>query len=352
MESPIISDRQTDRQTELFNCNFVKTILMLVVVIYHCMIYWSRDWFVGEPIYDAPILATIAQWMNTFHTQAFTLTSGYLFYYLKCEKGNYDRFLPFAVNKAKRLLIPYVFAASFWVIPFAVYYFEYSAWDILIRFGLGTSPSQLWFLLMLFEVFMVFYPLSGVFQQHNISGLLIVVFFYGVGIVIGAVFPDYFQFSRACMYSSLFWIGFKIRQYGSRYLRMIPVPVWMIGDVILFAAYRFLYEMDGVICTLLYLGVRFLLYIVGALTAFIVLQKLADYVKWKKSRAFKLLTKYSMPIYLFHQQVVYVFVSLLNGRISPYIHVGVNFIGAMIVSTGIAVLLMKFKCTRFMMGEK
>ena len=30
---------------ELKNCYFVKTILMLLVVGYHSMVFWSGDWF-------------------------------------------------------------------------------------------------------------------------------------------------------------------------------------------------------------------------------------------------------------------------------------------------------------------
>ncbi len=131
------------RQMELSNCSFVKTILMLIVVIYHSILFWTGTWFVEEPTYAAPLLATVAQWMNTFHIHTFTLVSGYLFYYLKIEKGKYDKFLPFVVNKVKRLLVPYVFIALAWAIPFGVYFFSYSISDIIIKFGLGISPNQL-----------------------------------------------------------------------------------------------------------------------------------------------------------------------------------------------------------------
>ena len=101
------TDRQTDRQTELSNCTFVKTILMLIVVIYHCILFWKGTWFTGNPVYESKLLDILATWMNSFHIYGFTLVSGYLFHYLKCEKTKYDRFVPFVINKFKRLLVPY-----------------------------------------------------------------------------------------------------------------------------------------------------------------------------------------------------------------------------------------------------
>ncbi|MBE6650785.1 MAG: acyltransferase [Ruminococcaceae bacterium] len=348
----MINQDVQSRQTELSNCNFVKTVLMLVVVLYHSILYWSGDWFIGEPVYAASGLATLAKWMNSFHIYAFALVSGYLFYYLKYEKCKYDKFLPFVFNKVKRLLIPYAFIALVWVIPFAIYYFDYSVWDVVIKFGFGVSPNQLWFLLMLFGVFVIFHPLSNFFAKNNIGGVVLLIAFYGISLVGQRLLPNIFQIFRVCGYITQFWLGFKIRQYGSFYLKKIPMLVWIFVDVVLYAMYCVISEMSGIIFKLLNYGVGFLLHIVGALMAFIVLQKLAEHIKYKNSKLFVFFSKNSMPVYLLHQQVVYVLVYLLNGKINPYIHAGINFIGSMAVSLLIAALLMKFKCTRFLIGEK
>ena len=238
------------------------------------------------------------------------------------------------------------------MIPFAVFYLDYGIFEIIKKFVLGTSPSQLWFLLMLFFVFMIFYPLTSFFEEHNVGGAMTVIAFYGIGFVGSMVFPNIFQIFRACMYLPLFWLGFKIRQYGSKVLMRIPSLVWVAADVLLFTLVQYLSGFDATIIKLLNLGLSFLLHIIGALMAFVVLQKLANRVNWKKSKAFSLLSKNSMPVYLFHQQVIYVFISLLNGVINPYIHAGINFVGAMVVSLLISTLLMKFKWTRFLIGEK
>ena len=316
------------------------------------MVFWNGTWFAVNPVYESDILYRISLWFNSFHIYGFALVSGYLFFFLKCEKGKYSSFTPFAVNKAKRLLVPYIFVSLVWVIPFAVHYFHFDAVEVIKRYVLGTSPNQLWFLLMLFFVFILFYPLAGFFEKYNVGGAFTVIAVYGIGLVGSMILPNIFQIIRACTYLPLFWLGFKICQYGSKVLMRIPSLVWVAADVLLFTLVQYLSGFDATIIKLLNLGLSFLLHIIGALMAFVVLQKLANRVNWKESIVFSLLSKNSMPVYLFHQQVIYVFISLLNGVINPYLHAGINFIGAMVISLIISILLMKFKWTRFLIGEK
>ena len=141
-------------------------------------------------------------------------------------------------------------------------------------------------------------------------------------------------------------------RFGSQKLRCIPIIIWLIFDIGLFVLYQYVQSYDGFIFTLVGLMIGFLLNIIGAITAFLTLQKIANRVKWHKSRVFSFISKNSMPVYLFHQQIVYVFIYLLNGVINPYLHATINFVGAMIISLAISAIMMKFKWTRFLIGEK
>ena len=98
------------KEMELRNCNFVKTVLMILVVLYHGRVFWTEGWFsVLSPDISCKALGVFSKWLNTFHIYGFTLASGYIYYHIRYEKGRYDRFIPFVLNKAKRLLIPYYF---------------------------------------------------------------------------------------------------------------------------------------------------------------------------------------------------------------------------------------------------
>ena len=60
-------------RTELENCNFAKTILMILVVLYHSLVFWKGNWFTANPTSTSVILGTLADWLNSFHIYAFVL---------------------------------------------------------------------------------------------------------------------------------------------------------------------------------------------------------------------------------------------------------------------------------------
>ena len=324
---------------------------MIIIVIYHSIIFWN-DWLEIVPVYPSEILKQISLWLNSLHIYAFVLVSRYLFYYLRSEKEKYDKFFPFVINKFKRLIVPYIFVSVIYVVPIYCLFFDNDIVTIFDKFGLGISPSQLWFLLMLFLLFMIFYPLSKFFAKHTFVGVVIVLVIYILGLVCGKFTPNIFNIWTACTYVPVFLVGFKLRQCGTNYIRKIPGLIWLILDVGLFVMVQYLAKYDSFMFKLLGLGFDFILHIIGAIMSFLVLQKLADKAKWQDSILFDFIAKQSMPIYLLHQQVIYFFIFWLNGLVNPYINASINFIGAMVVSIIISGTLMRFKLTRFLIGEK
>lgn len=346
-----IVDRKAHSQKELSNCTFVKTVLMLLVVFYHSILFWGGNWFSIEPAQTSAVLGMAAKWLKSFHIYGFALVSGYIFYHLKCEQGKYNKFGVFLKNKAKRLLLPYVFVAVFWVIPISAIFFETDIVSVFRNYVLAEAPSQLWFLVMLFDVFAIFWPLSGFFQKHNYLGALVALGMYGCGLVGSLILPNIFNVWTALQYIPLFWIGFKLRQYGAAVIRRIPAFLWLVADIVLFGFMQFLGGFESVAVKLLLIGLDFVLKVVGACMSFVVLQKIADAVNWN-GRVFAFVSKSSMAVYLFHQQIIYFFLYWLNGYLYPGVHVIINFIGAMAISLLLASVLLKFKATRVLIGEK
>ena len=343
------------RQQELQNCNFIKTILMIMIIFYHSMLFWGNgNWFsVVSPSSTSTILNTIAIWINTYSIHTFTLVSGYIFAYLKFERNHYQKFLPFLLNKSKRLLVPYLFASIVWVIPIGVYFFKWSFSEVFTKFILGTSPAQLWFLLMLFCAFILFYFLANFFKEHDFLGLVVVLGLYTLNIIGRKFIPNFFMIWQACAFAPLFWLGIKIRQKGSDLIRKIPCIVWLALDVGLFVLTYYVLTGSSAIITLLSTGCSFLLHIVGSIFFFTFLQKIANLLpSWKKSKFFNLLSGLTMPIYLFHQQIIYFSIYLLNGLVNIYVHFTINFIVSFTLSFIISYLLKKLKSTKFLIGEK
>ena len=341
-----------DAKSELNHCGFVKTVLMILVVFYHSILYFSGTWFDKSPVYQSDILATLAAWLNSFHIYAFVLVSGYLFYFLKMEQGKYENYFPFITNKAKRLLVPFAFVCCAWAIPWQWLFLRLSLREILEKYIFGTSPSQLWFLLMLFLVFVIFHPLSDFLKNHTIYGALLVGMFYALGVLIARFLPNIFQIFTAFRYLPFFFLGFKIRQYGSEMLRKIPGIVWILVHCGVFVLTQYVSKFDGIIFSLMSLCLDFVLHIIGAIMAFVVLQKLAQMLPSGENKIIATLGKISMPVYLFHQQIIYVIIYLLNGWLHPVLHAAINFVFSMLLSCLISMLFMKFKWTRKLIGEK
>ena len=85
--------------------------------------------------------------------------------------------------------------------------------------------------------------------------------------------------------------------------------------------------------------------------AFTVLQAVAQRVNWD-NKVFAFLSRRSMTVYLFHQQIIYLVICLFNGVVNLYLNAALNFIVAMAGSLLMATVLHKFRTTRFLIGEK
>lgn len=342
---------KTEREKELYNCDFAKTILMIMVVFYHSILYWRGNWFVGIPEFKAPLLGEFAKWLNCIHVYGFTLISGYIFYYCKYEKNKYQKFFLLVRNKIKRLIIPYAFISMVWVIPITSFFQKIKFNDIVRNYFLGRSPSQLWFLLMLFDVFIIFYIISDFFVKHNFLGFLILAILYYLGVEESKALPNYFMIWTACEFLFIFGVGFKIRQFGSTNLKRVPGIGWFILQILF---YNFKIYVDRhlyiPILRILQPGLLLILYIIGAIMIFIILQKIANRIKWD-NKYFEFLNRRSMTVYLFHQQIIYFFIWKFNGLINPWVHAGINFVCSILISLIIATILMKFKITRKLIGE-
>ena len=204
---------------------------------------------------------------------------------------------------------------------------------------------------MLFLVFLLFDLFSKFFYKNEIfGGIVALVLSYVLGIVGQKYLDNYFQIWTAFRFIPFFWIGFKLRQHQNCVLRKIHPFIYGGTFVLIFIIIQLLPESGGFM-KLISLCLDYLLILTGALAAFFILE-------WIHSRIPKVLLSklivfsyYSMPMYLFHQQLIYYSILLLNGRINPYLNSTVNFIVALIGSLVISFFLMKWKTTRFLVGE-
>lgn len=344
-----------ERVEELKNCDFVKTVLMLLVVLYHSCRFWNYNWNVFLPIPELDISVVsqmVIEWSNTWRIYAFTLVSGYLFYHLRYEKDRYSVFWSFLQKKIQRLLVPAYFVGMVWVVPIYVYFCGDSANSIL-NFVLGIKAvQQLWFLFMLFDVFMMAYIIGENVHDNRLCWF-ITIFVYFIGFVGRKFIPNVYQLWTACYYFPLFVVGMKLREGCLNFLRDVPLLIWVLCDICLFVITRalsgpqvFLVKVANVVF------LRLAVHIVGALMAFFILQKIASLYSWEDSKLFMFLKRHNVTVYLFHEQVIYFVIIWLNGVINPYLHMGLNYVISLSCALLVAVVLAKFRITRFLIGMK
>ena len=346
----------TKNADELKNCNIIKTLMMFSVVLYHSMALWNKNTWLIPPKEENIVLMTVALFLNNLHIYVFTFVSGYLFYYLKFDIHRYKKFSADLKKRSQRLLIPYISGALFWCVWFSLWLDNSSVIDLLKKYALGINPSQLWFLLMLFVVFVIFYVLSEVFNKLNFFwGFAICMVFFALSYVSARFIPNVYQHQTAMKYIVFYYLGFCFRRNEKLFLRKIPIFVLIVLETILFSAYilsDWYFDLHGFKTPML-IVIGFLLHITGCVLVFNAFNHLR--VKFEKginrienNLVFKWFSENSMLIYIFHQQIIFVVDINLNGLLHPVIIVLINIIAAITFSGVLATLLTKWKITRFL----
>lgn len=343
---------------ELTNLHFVRAVLIILIVLYHSALFWTGSWYQFHTNQHSQFLSWGALWLNSFHIYCFVFVSGYLFYYLKKENKKYNDFMIFTKDKAYRLLIPYVFVSLCWNIPFAIY-FKVPFNTLFRAYILGVSPEQLWFLLMLFGVFILFYFLEGKLGSRGnnkfsmfLSTSCFFLFFFGIS---GWFFvPNYFQVWNTCMFIFFFYMGYSAREGKIyKYLKTdnIHLTGYFIIHLFLFILINSLSISNPYLLKFFQLTIGYICHILGAFVIFHFLAKLSVvFDKWNKF--FQLISINSLGIYLFHQQLVHLCLYFTVNRFNPYIITSICFIFSFSISLLITMILSNTSCTRWLIGVK
>lgn len=333
------------------NVNFARSVLILIVVLGHSIIFWAGNWIFDDIKIEAPLLGQISGWFGTFHTQALTVISGFTYEFVVESRGGY-LFPELVKKKLKRLLIPFVLISIFWVLPLTSFVIEIDANYILNKFVLGKSPAQLWYLLMLFDVFVLFYPIRYLLSKSGVFYIIFPILYFAADFF-GDTSNNYFQFITSLRYLSFFALGHVIFRYrkvlfsnGPLSLRK-PVVLIMLVIIHIIAYITYLLDIPRT-KTLLMLFLNF----GGALTAAVVLLHIGEKVN-PNNKLMSILNNNSFGVYLLHQQLIYYTLFTLNGLINPYLHAVINFAVSLSLSLIISVAFHRSRILRvYFLGEK
>lgn len=340
-----------DKNRELGLMSPLKTAMMLLVVLYHCCVMWAGGGWFDEPAVQCAPLGALALWMNTFHVPMFVFASGYVHSYLRRETNHYGAPRAVLARKARKLLLPCVLVSLLWAAP--AYGLFFSMDNLAGKFLLMESPSQLWFLPMLFWCFVVI-ELAWLLAPGLLRGFDVRV---GVALALLAVGSPLvskltdgaFQLASACQYLIVFWAGWAFRSVDSGRFWNVRPTRFIFADVILFALWRVVAEGDGIVASLASQSALVVLRLLGCAMVLSV----AGRARIPKSRFWSVFGRDSFGVYLFHQQLVWIALAFLNvPSVPPILAASVAFFASLTVSLGMTELLRRFKATKLIIGEE
>lgn len=331
-----------EQKEELTIIGSLKTLMMLLVVLYHCAALWSNaGWFNQAPAMTSAFLPVVTEYLNDIHIYVFTFASGYLFYYTNFIKRNEFHAGTVIKKRFRKLIIPYIIITICWLLPFELIYFQESVLQLLFRFALGTAPRQLWFLLMLFMVNLMFCLWISLIKK-KLSLRLGMIILYGV--YIGGAFlirfnvPDIFQIITSLRYLIFFFFGYALCRDGTTLLKKVNIVVVIILHLTVFAL---VYYLNHYCQHPVRLASVFLTPLIS-LSGIVVFYKIVGAVKCRMNRKDQvqkqnlivlLFKKNEFSIYFFHQQWIWVVISLMNYEyISPYCIIVVGFVVSVVLS--------------------
>lgn len=149
-----------------------------------------------------------------------------------------------------------------------------------------------------------------------------------------------------------FWMGFYVRSRKDSIIYKVPIACYFLVYFALFLTNEFLCDKQAFIIRLVVKLVTISMNCIGAIMTFFIFQNIASNIENLNNNFLIFLEKRSMVIYLLHQPIIYFMLLTFNGRVSPYINALINFCVAVSMSIIISSILLRWKVSRKLVGEK
>lgn len=324
----------------------IRAFAIVLVVIGHSIILYT-GWGIMETTRTIPNIIILKKFINLLEMPLFMSVSGYVFFYSMKKKKEFPRFV---YNKAKRVLIPFLFVGTFWMTPIRMLMnikgwekgFFVNIWENLI---LQKSVGHLWYLISLFLIFVFFYGVIWLLNrlQCTVSmDLLVLVFTFFVSMVAkeNILFPlGVISVKRFFMYLFWFFLGYLMNKYsdGLTFIKGKERKYVSVLSAVLFIIF-FAIECEGTNEITYYAAAFF-----GVIAVYSCMPD-------KTNKVVSVIEKNSYGLYLFHSPMIYITFTFLLEK-NPYIVVFINIIGLGIISIVLTCLLRRTPLA-FVIGEK
>lgn len=309
----------------------MRVITMILVVFAHITRMYTPNAAIPQLV-NYSLLSSFTSWIYTFHMPAFVAISGAVYYYVKRERKSYNNLVPFIQNKAKRLLIPYLFFSFFIVIP-TLYYCDFINenfwWYTFKNFILVIGPRHLWYLVMLFNLLVLFNIFENKIYKHKLLFLVITILLYPISFIFTI---RVFQIPDVLTYLFYFMIGYCFQHYRIKISELLnkTSKIYVLCILILLSigifTFNNLYDIKitilKIICSLL-----------GIASLYVMSVMISQQEIITNHRFFKLIDKNNFGLYLFHPMIIYIlFFNIKNINITPWLSIPIIFILSTLIS--------------------
>lgn len=358
-------EKQLYKSNKLEYINVLRILALILVILAHSSAVYTGAWGFKLVNNKSKTIKYITKCFQTFRMPLFVFISGYLYHFNRVKLGKYKSFPEFVKKKAKRLLIPYLMVGILFMIPVQMIFNIYSDnesffYKVVNEILLANMPGHLWFLLALFNIFMIFYLVEEYVNKKSII-------FNKKGIVINFIIlicigfftrniPNFYQFQSSLEYFVFFYMGYVFSEYFEDIRNYVEKRryVLFIHSAFFNIHYFLLNSIKN--SALWFKGVRFLFRkitsMLGVTFMFMYSLKFCEDTerldKFMNNSIIKLIDNNKFYTYLFHQPVLkIVLVNIGDIDISPFVVVNILFWSTLAISLLLAVVTKKIKGVLF-----
>ena len=337
--------------------DYLKIIGILLVVIGHCTSIYTGGWVFTSTV-KSPIYGLIASYVYTFHVPMLVFVSGSIYYYCRINKGKYTTLKSLIVNKLKRLIVPFLFIGIFYSIPmkYIIGMADGNIFSNVKSFVLGLNTGHLWYLLMLFNIFILFYLYEKFVLNKKYSIILNLIIFVILYISSG-FFTNIFQINRSIQYSIFFYLGYeffrskdklrlKLEELKTKNI-LIIIPILIAISLVLILVSKM--KLSNIMLSKLFSLINVVIAIVCITICYLIVYLINNrmkntIMKEKIDKLINITGMYSFNIYLLHEPIIFIVLYFIASRyINPTILVMICLIISIFGSMLISIIYNKIK---------
>lgn len=316
--------------------SLLRVFAMILIVIYHSLCFYTgRWWYLSSHTDVVRVWYILSIPIVNVGLTLFVFISGFLFGYHYYKNGKYRNITSFCKRKLRRLIIPYVLWG---VIMVAFMPNAYKLENIF------TGVAHLWFLLVLFELFVIVLIYNYIISISKIKNMMtkqslidvVIVFLSFMSIYVWVYFSTHLYFlglTNTFYYLPIFLAGYFFAKYDYYKYNKVCIPILLVfvGFSIILGLSLFGFK-DG--DTLYRIPSLFI-----ACSSVIIIRRLI--LRFKVPGIVNSLDKNSLGIYIFNQFVVFglllippinIFLSL-HPYIGPFIIFIITFVIPWMISS-------------------